>query len=177
VVFADGLDRDRENPGQPRQGGWKLAASIGGRRTGKAGGRILRGPTQSLAREAEQEAAKQSVEKTAARSVKEGDLVRFAATRNPSRKLSGAEMERLLRDALNRRPYLARLRRAGPGLAEIKGILKEWKDHTGKLYLQVTDGTVERLGARGRPVGRWTPSRARRFLSSRKPPSITRRSF
>jgi hypothetical protein len=58
-------------------------------------------------------------------------------------------MEKLLKDALSKRPYLARLRRAGPTLEEIEEILKEWKAHTEKLHMKVTDGTVKRLGSQG----------------------------
>src|SRR5262249_28523703 len=89
--------------------GVRMASSLIRKATAKLEARAtLNGATKSLAREAEEAAAK----KTGARGLTEGGLVSFPVSRKASKKLSGAQMETLLRDALNKRPYLARLRAA-----------------------------------------------------------------
>jgi hypothetical protein len=138
--------------------GIKLASSYVLKSTTKYEARVVfNGATETLAKETAKDAAKDAttsgVKQGIGRALGEADLRPLARLKGtPSRVLSSAEMETFLKDVMKRRPYLAKLRGV-TGNDDLFRILKEWEQTTGKSFLKVSDGAVQRLGSEG--VGGW----------------------
>jgi hypothetical protein len=134
---------------------------------------VLNGATEALAKDgikaAEKDAAKDAAKtaakdeaKTVVRQVTEADLGQLPRPRGASRVLTPAQMETYLKDVLAKKPWLAHLRAAHKlsGRSRVDALLKilqEWKDRTGKLFLPVDKGSVQRLGSSGQ--GGWALDR------------------
>ena len=134
--------------------GSKVATSLMNKRTASLNSRAaLNGPTESLAQDGTKAAAKNEA-KAVVRELTEAELEPLARVRGASGVLTTTEMETFLKDVLNKKPWLARLRLAqrldGKSLQDaLMKILQEWKDATGKLFLPVNKGSVKRLGSSG----------------------------
>jgi hypothetical protein len=114
---------------------------------------VFHGVTETLAKDAAKAEAKVETRQAVARALSEADLAPLARRKGvPSRLLTPAEMETFLKEVMRKRPYLAKLKKAA-GNEDLFRIIKEWEQTTGKGFLKVTDGTVQRLGSEG--VGGW----------------------
>src|SRR5262249_32127595 len=138
--------------------GFRLASTYVLKSTAKFQGRVaMNGATEALARDAAEDAAKagakDEAKQTIGRALSEADLKPLVRRKgSPSRVLTSAEMEAFLRDVLKKRPYLTKLRSVTGNDALLK-LIKEWEQATGKSFLRVSDGAVQRLGSEG--VGGW----------------------